>query len=38
MTLVGIIICQECQEVIHYYEEEKVTKLYSTCSTCNNNK
>ncbi|MEI3604866.1 GapA-binding peptide SR1P [Pseudogracilibacillus sp. SE30717A] len=31
----GIIICQQCQEVINYYEEEKVTKLYSTCPNCN---
>ncbi|MEI3611032.1 GapA-binding peptide SR1P [Pseudogracilibacillus sp. SO30301A] len=34
----GIIICQQCQEVINYYEEEKVTKLYSTCPNCNNKK
>lgn len=31
----GIIICQDCQDVIEYYEDEKVTTLYSsTCPTC----
>jgi len=30
----GTIICHDCQEVIDYYEEEKVTILYGTCPTC----
>lgn len=30
----GTIICQDCQQVIDHYEEEKVTTLYSTCPSC----
>nr|WP_085992518.1 GapA-binding peptide SR1P [Oceanobacillus senegalensis] len=34
----GTIVCQECEKVIEAYEDEKVTTLYSTCPTCNNEK
>ncbi|HLR42199.1 MAG TPA: GapA-binding peptide SR1P [Pseudogracilibacillus sp.] len=34
----GIIICQQCQEVMHYYEEVKVTKLYGKCAGCQSDK
>ncbi|WP_084268650.1 GapA-binding peptide SR1P [Oceanobacillus damuensis] len=34
----GTIICQDCQHVIEHYEEEKVTTLYGTCPSCNENK
>ncbi|MDY0396248.1 GapA-binding peptide SR1P [Virgibacillus halophilus] len=30
----GTIICQDCQQVIEHYEDEKVTILYGTCSEC----
>ncbi|MFC2950247.1 GapA-binding peptide SR1P [Virgibacillus sediminis] len=30
----GTIVCQDCQEVIDTYEEEKVTTLYGTCPNC----
>lgn len=32
--LMGTIICQDCQQVIADYEDEKVTTLYGTCPTC----
>lgn len=35
---VRILICQQCNEVIDYTEEEKVSKLYSTCEHCHNEK
>ncbi|SET29288.1 SR1 protein [Oceanobacillus limi] len=34
----GTIVCQDCQKVIDYVEEEKVTTLYGTCPTCKSNK
>ncbi|WP_164217845.1 GapA-binding peptide SR1P [Virgibacillus sp. YIM 98842] len=34
----GTIVCQDCQKVIEHYNEVKVTTLYSTCPTCNENK
>ncbi|HLQ72117.1 MAG TPA: GapA-binding peptide SR1P [Bacillota bacterium] len=30
----GIMICQMCQEVIEYFDDEKVTTLYSKCRVC----
>ncbi|AXI08954.1 MULTISPECIES: GapA-binding peptide SR1P [Oceanobacillus] len=30
----GTIICQDCQQVIENYDDEKVTTLYSTCPSC----
>lgn len=35
LTLMGIIICQQCNEVVSFYAEEKVTKRYGICSNCN---
>jgi hypothetical protein len=35
MTVLGILICQECNEVIDYLDEEKVSKLYGKCTHCN---
>nr|MDH3083922.1 GapA-binding peptide SR1P [Bacillus subtilis]WGD63678.1 GapA-binding peptide SR1P [Bacillus subtilis] len=26
----GTIVCQDCNEAIHYFEDEKVTTLYGT--------
>jgi nitrate/TMAO reductase-like tetraheme cytochrome c subunit len=34
----GTIVCLDCHKVIEHYNEEKVTTLYSTCSTCNKNR
>lgn len=31
----GTIICQDCQQIIEHFDDEKVTTLYSTCPTCN---
>lgn len=31
----GIIVCQDCQTMIDYFEDEKVTTLYGTCIDCN---
>lgn len=30
----GIIICQTCNSTIDHFEDEKVTKLYSSCCDC----
>lgn len=30
----GTIVCQDCQEIITHYDDEKVTILYGTCPTC----
>ncbi|HLR66012.1 GapA-binding peptide SR1P [Virgibacillus alimentarius] len=30
----GTIVCQDCQHVIEYFDDEKVTTLYGTCSDC----
>lgn len=27
----GSIVCQSCEQVIDYYEDEKVTVLYGKC-------
>ena len=31
---VGTIICQDCNETIDQFENEKVTTLYGTCGHC----
>ncbi|MBT2216180.1 GapA-binding peptide SR1P [Virgibacillus dakarensis] len=31
----GTIICQDCQQVIEHFDDEKVTTLYGTCPNCN---
>ncbi|MBU8788225.1 MULTISPECIES: GapA-binding peptide SR1P [Bacillus] len=31
----GTIVCQECNETIQHFEDEKVTVLYGTCGHCN---
>ncbi|MFD2760589.1 GapA-binding peptide SR1P [Lentibacillus juripiscarius] len=33
----GTIICQDCQEVIEHFDDEKVTTLFGTCPDCNQN-
>jgi len=33
----GTVVCQDCQQVIEYFDDEKVTTLYGTCPTCNSN-
>ncbi|MDA1475695.1 GapA-binding peptide SR1P [Bacillus sp. CLL-7-23] len=30
----GTIVCQDCNEPIHHFEDEKVTILYGTCGQC----
>lgn len=30
----GTIVCQDCQQVIEHFDNEKVTTLYGTCPTC----
>lgn len=30
----GTIICQDCQQVIEQFDDEKVTTLYGACPTC----
>ncbi|WP_391564073.1 GapA-binding peptide SR1P [Siminovitchia fortis] len=35
MEKMGIIICQDCNATIDYFEDDKVTKLYSCCCECN---
>ncbi|MEN2468151.1 GapA-binding peptide SR1P [Ornithinibacillus sp. FSL M8-0202] len=30
----GTIVCQQCQETIEHYENEKVAILYGTCPKC----
>lgn len=32
--MMGIIVCQECNNTIEHIEEEKVTTLYSKCDDC----
>jgi len=29
----GTIVCQDCNSTIDYFEDEKVTVLYSKCKT-----
>ncbi|MFN2746064.1 MULTISPECIES: GapA-binding peptide SR1P [Bacillus] len=31
----GTIVCQDCNEPIQHFEDEKVTILYGTCGKCN---
>ncbi|RYG74034.1 GapA-binding peptide SR1P [Lentibacillus lipolyticus] len=33
----GTIICQDCQEVIEHFDDEKVTTLFGTCPDCSQN-
>ena len=30
----GMIICKVCESVMQYYNHNKVSKLYSTCPSC----
>ncbi|ASN05900.1 GapA-binding peptide SR1P [Virgibacillus necropolis] len=30
----GTIICQDCQQIIEQFDDEKVTTLYGACPTC----
>ncbi|WP_083838369.1 GapA-binding peptide SR1P [Lentibacillus jeotgali] len=30
----GTIVCQDCQDVIGHFNDEKVTTFYGTCQTC----
>ncbi|MGE6631240.1 GapA-binding peptide SR1P [Bacillus sp. NPDC077027] len=30
----GTIVCQDCNETIDQFENEKVTTLYGTCGHC----
>ncbi|ASK63629.1 GapA-binding peptide SR1P [Virgibacillus phasianinus] len=30
----GTIICQDCQQVIEHFDDEKVTTLYGACPDC----
>ena len=32
--MVGVIVCQHCEEVIDHYEDEKVSVLYGICPHC----
>ncbi|WAA11279.1 GapA-binding peptide SR1P [Fervidibacillus albus] len=34
----GTLVCQVCQSTIDYFENEKVTVLYGTCSHCSTKK
>lgn len=34
----GTIVCQNCEATIGYFEDEKVTVLYSTNCNCSKNK
>ncbi|WAA13241.1 GapA-binding peptide SR1P [Fervidibacillus halotolerans] len=34
----GTLVCQVCQSTIDYFEHEKVTVLYGTCSSCKTKK
>lgn len=34
----GIIVCQECEEVLEYIESEKVHVLYAKCTGCHTKK
>ncbi|MBM7552913.1 GapA-binding peptide SR1P [Thalassobacillus pellis] len=31
----GTIVCQDCQQIIEHYDDEKVSTLYSKCPSCN---
>ncbi|WP_090238158.1 GapA-binding peptide SR1P [Lentibacillus halodurans] len=31
----GTIVCQDCQKVIEYFNDEKVTTYYGRCPSCN---
>ncbi|TRM12262.1 GapA-binding peptide SR1P [Lentibacillus cibarius] len=33
----GTIVCQDCQEVIEHFDDEKVSTLYGTCTNCCDN-
>ncbi|MFZ3579625.1 GapA-binding peptide SR1P [Virgibacillus sp. DJP39] len=30
----GTIICQDCQQIIEQFDDEKVTTLYGACPSC----
>ncbi|TFJ94515.1 GapA-binding peptide SR1P [Lentibacillus salicampi] len=30
----GTIVCQDCQRIIEYFDDEKVSTLFGTCPTC----
>jgi hypothetical protein len=30
----GIIVCQDCNSTVDYFEDEKVTVLYQKCDCC----
>ncbi|UCZ51880.1 GapA-binding peptide SR1P [Bacillus shivajii] len=30
----GSIVCQTCEEIIEWYEDEKVSVLYGSCCDC----
>lgn len=34
MDEMGTVVCQDCQHVIEYFDDEKVSTLYGTCLTC----
>nr|WP_147635547.1 GapA-binding peptide SR1P [Risungbinella massiliensis] len=34
----GIIVCQECEDVLEYIESEKVHVLYAKCTSCHTEK
>ncbi|MFA9557303.1 GapA-binding peptide SR1P [Evansella sp. AB-rgal1] len=37
MSYLGSIVCQSCEQVIDYYESEKVSVLYGKCcESCGN--
>ena len=33
-SLMGIIVCQDCNSTVDYFEDEKVTVLYQKCGCC----
>ncbi|WP_096189278.1 GapA-binding peptide SR1P [Evansella halocellulosilytica] len=34
----GSIICQTCDQIIEWYEDEKVSVLYGSCCNCGEEK
>jgi hypothetical protein len=32
---VGILVCQTCETIVEHTNNEKVSKLYTTCKDCN---
>ncbi|WP_227935206.1 GapA-binding peptide SR1P [Alkalihalobacillus deserti] len=34
----GTIVCQDCSKTVDYFNDEKVTVLYSKCDCCEKNK